>query len=125
MVFERDGFLTDFSFSKKERVLKQADFVRIKIAGKKADSECFIARYKKNGKENNRLGLTISKKAGRAVVRNRLKRLVREKFRVNKHNLSGSWDINIIAKKNVAQCSSEQVFLSMDKIFDTIASNCN
>jgi ribonuclease P protein component len=116
--------LTDFSFSKKERLLNQADFVLLKNAGKKIHSACFIAQIKRNNLENSRLGLTISKKAGKAVTRNRLKRLVRESFRANKHNLSGFWDINIIAKKNVAQSSSEQIFASMDKIFNTISGNC-
>jgi len=117
--------LTDLRFSKKYRLLKRADFVQIKNSGKKIHSDCFIAQIKKNNSNNSRLGLTISKKTGKAVTRNRLKRLVRESFRTNRHNLSGFWDINIIAKKNVAQSSSEQVFSSMDKIFDTISKKYN
>jgi ribonuclease P protein component len=118
------ALLTDFSFSKKYRLLDQAEFVLLKNTGKKIHSDCFIGQIRRNNLENSRLGLTISKKAGKAVTRNRLKRLIRESFRANRHNLSGFWDINIIAKKNVAQCDSERVFASLDKIFITISNNC-
>ena len=117
--------MADFSFSKEDRLLNRAEFTLIRNTGKKIHSDCFIAQIIRNNKKNSRLGLTISKKAGKAVIRNRLKRLVRESFRANKHNLSGFWDINIIAKKNAAQCSSAQVSSAMDKIFNTISGNCN
>jgi ribonuclease P protein component len=118
--------LTDFNFSKKYRLLDQADFILLKNAGGKIHSGCFVAQIRRNELPNSRLGLTISKKAaGKAVTRNRLKRLIRECFRANRHTLSGFWDINIIAKKAAAQCSSEQVFASLDKIFASISSKCN
>jgi len=117
--------LTYFSFSKKDRLLNRADFVLLRNTGKKIHSECFVAQILRNNRENSRLGLTISKKAGKAVTRNRLKRLIRESFRTNKQNICGFWDINIIAKKNISQCSAEKVFLSLDKIFDKISNHCN
>jgi ribonuclease P protein component len=118
------ALLTDFKFLKRYRLLDQADFILLKNAGKKIHSDCFVAQIRRNHLSNSRLGLTISKKAGKAVTRNRLKRLIRERFRANRHSLSGFWDINIIAKKHVAQYSSEQVFASLDKIFASISSKC-
>lgn len=117
--------MTKFSFSKKDRLLKQADFVRLKKIGRKAQAYCFIAQIQKNNLENSRLGVTISKKAGGAVIRNRLKRLVRERFRAKRHTFFGVWDINIVAKKNIAQCSSEKVVSSLDEIFTAISNNYN
>lgn len=120
------ALLTDFIFSKKYRLLDQADFILLKNAGKKIHSDCFVAQIRGNDLSNSRLGLTISKKtAGKAVTRNRLKRLIRERFRAKRHTISGFWDINIIAKKNVTQCSSEQVFAALDKIFASISSKYN
>jgi ribonuclease P protein component len=46
-----------------------------------------------------RLGITVSRKVGDAVVRNRIKRLVREYFRVSKEHLPPSRDVLVIARK--------------------------
>jgi ribonuclease P protein component len=67
-----------------------------------------------------RLGITVTKKVGNAVVRNRIKRLCREFFRLNKHKITGHWDINIIAKKQAADLSAKDVFSSLKHIFDRI-----
>lgn len=117
--------LTCFGFTKEDRLLSQADFVLLKNTGKKIHSDCFIAQVLQNNRTNSRLGLTISKKTGNAVTRNRLKRLVRERFRTKKYKISGFWDINIIAKKNAAQCSSEKAFSSLDRIFNKISNYCS
>ena len=72
---------------------------------------------KKNAKEKVRLGITVTKKVGCANVRNRIKRQTREFFRINKHRLHGVCDINIIAKKEAAVVSSEQLNKSLNEIF--------
>jgi ribonuclease P protein component len=51
----------------------------------------------------NRLGVTVSKRVGNAATRNRVKRYVREHFRLNKHDLEGRWDINVIARRDAAE----------------------
>lgn len=110
----------DFSFKKKDRLLKRAAFTAVNKNGKKFNSFCFVARAQKNQAAHSRLGLTVSKKVGPAVARNHLKRLVREYFRLNRQFLSGSWDINIIAKKAAADISSKRVFGSLEEIFKNI-----
>ncbi len=51
---------------------------------------------------------------------NRIKRLSREYFRLNRHNIAGKWDINIIAKKEAANITAEQAFFSLKNIFARI-----
>jgi ribonuclease P protein component len=63
----------------------------------------------------------VSKKVGNAVVRNRIKRLSRESFRKNRAIFTGSLDISLIAKKSVADSSTEQIFASLQDLFKRIA----
>ena len=71
--------------------------------------------------QNNRIGITISKKVGNAVERNRIKRIIREYFRHNKENISGPKDINIIARKGLTTLSNLEIIEKVDKLFSKIA----
>ena len=81
-------------------------------------SECFVAGIKKSYTEKIRLGITVSKKVGKATQRSRIKRHVREYFRLHRHRLSGSWDINVIAKKKAVKVSSGELKVSLEALFN-------
>ncbi|MCP4022845.1 MAG: ribonuclease P protein component, partial [Desulfobacteraceae bacterium] len=49
------------------------------------------------------------------------KRYCREYFRLNRHNISGKWDVNIIAKKEVANLAGSRIFSSLQNIFERIS----
>ncbi len=83
----------------------------------------FLVIYTSEQKGKTRVGITVTKKVGNAVTRNRIKRLSREFFRQNRSRLKGTWNINIIAKKNAAHLSGEQVFQSLRALFENIQ-NC-
>jgi ribonuclease P protein component len=99
------GFRSDKTaektFSKHERIRKRKDYLTIYQQGTRGYSEHFITITKKNPLGVQRLGITVSKKVGNAVKRNRIKRLLREFFRLNKSRLSNSQDILIMAKKGI------------------------
>ena len=88
------------SFPKRERLLNRKDFVNLNRLGNRYHTKHFLVIVKENKTGINRLGITVTKKIGNAVKRNRVKRLAREFFRLNKHHFSKGCDIVIIGKKN-------------------------
>jgi ribonuclease P protein component len=109
--------LKNFSFKKKDKILKRRKFLQLKKIGKKVQDRNFIIIYSNGSFKKNRIGITVSKRLGNAVKRNKIKRLIREHFRMNRDKIAECMDINIIAKKNSGEISSEMVFKSLDGIF--------
>jgi len=91
--------MTAFSLPKRERLLKRGDFVNLNREGKRCHTAHFAIRCRKNRLDVSRLGITASKKTGDAVTRNRIKRLVREFYRLHKAHVPPGCDILISAKK--------------------------
>ncbi len=57
--------------------------------------------YSKNHMPTNRLGFTVSKKIGKAVKRNRARRLLSEAYRLNEINVKCGYDICLVAKEAI------------------------
>ena len=53
---------------------------------------------RKNRTDTNRVGITVSKKLGHAVVRNRVRRRLREIYRLNEAQFQPGWDIVVVAR---------------------------
>jgi ribonuclease P protein component len=110
-----------YSFTKADRILKRHEFIALAKSGRRIQNEYFIAVFSPGRHGRSRLGVTVTKKVGRAVKRNRIKRLVREFFRLNRQVLSGEWDINIIAKNQITDITSEKAYRSLHNIFNRIS----
>ncbi|MBU1052441.1 MAG: ribonuclease P protein component [Proteobacteria bacterium] len=108
------------NFIKTDRILKRHEFIELSKKGKRTKNKYVTAIYFPGSTGKCRLGLTVTKKTGNSVQRNRLKRYVREFFRVNKSKFNYNWDINIIANKESVYISSEKMFLSLHEIFKKI-----
>ena len=88
-----------FSFTKKERITYPQDFRRVMKLGRRLSSRNFILFIKKNENLFHRLGIVVKKEIGPATFRNRMKRYIREFFRLHKHQIKGSYDIILMVKK--------------------------
>ena len=82
-----------YGFSRSLRVRRQADFDRVYCRNVYAADSTLVVRGCDNGTSTSRLGLSISRRVGNAVVRNRWKRLIREAFRQQHAKLPGGLDL--------------------------------
>lgn len=110
-----------FSFPKENKLLKRDAFLRLANSGKKLQNNHFIAAICPGSNGRTRLGITVTKRVGSAIKRNRIKRIIREYFRLNRYGIAGIWDINIIAKKTVTGPSPDRILTSLEDIFDRIS----
>ncbi len=101
------------SFGKKERVRRRKNYLNIYQRGVRVHSNNFTVILNPNSSGEKRLGIAVSKKVGNAVKRNRIKRLFKEFFRLNKDNLPDSKDMVIIAKRDVSQLKYQDVCLEL------------
>lgn len=110
-----------FSLKKADKILKRSEFLKLSKFGKKTQNRHFIVIYLPGKLQRTRLGVTVTKNVGSAATRNRIKRFSREYFRLNRHMITGDWDISIIAKKKAAELTSKEAFLSLKNLFNDIA----
>jgi ribonuclease P protein component len=90
--------------SKAMRLRDRAEFVAVQTGGRKLHGKHVLAMALRRSPRElaGRLGLTVTKKVGNAVVRNRIKRLVREWLRLHGWVPTG-WDIVVVAKDSAAR----------------------
>lgn len=73
-------------------------FRRIYRKGQTAADSRLAVYVRRNGRHTNRLGLTVSTKVGHAVVRNRLRRRLREIYRLHEQELVRGVDVVVVAR---------------------------
>ena len=77
---------------------KNHEFKRLYNKGKSAASNCVVVYSIRTGKPENRLGVTVSTKLGGAVQRNRIRRRLKEVYRLNEHKLHTGYNIVLVAR---------------------------
>jgi ribonuclease P protein component len=79
---------------------KNYEFKRLYNKGKSAVSKYAAVYIMRSGKDENRLGITVSAKVGGAVQRNRIRRRLKEIYRLNEHTLRKGYNIVIVARQS-------------------------
>lgn len=108
----------DHGLPKFRRLRKTWEYQKVWQMGCKRHTPHFILLSMKCSADQPRLGMTVSRKVGNAVERNRVKRLVREFFRLKYHLFTVPVDFSVIAKKGAASLSIKQLFAELDQAFD-------
>ena len=95
-------------------------FRRLYHKGRSAAGKYLVIYCRKNGSQENRIGLTVSAKLGHAVVRNRIRRRLREIYRLHESQFQPGWDIVGVARGRAVDApyqKLESAYLSMaDKL---------
>ncbi len=83
---------------KYESLKNNRDFVRAYKKGNRFVSNLIVLYKIKNNLENKRIGITVSKKVGNAVTRNRVRRLIKESIYLNINNFEDGYDYVFVAR---------------------------
>jgi len=114
-----------YTFPKENRILKRTEFLRLQKHGRKIHNKLFLAIADNSVMNRKRIGITVSKKIGNAVRRNRIKRIIREYYRLKNNKFNKNLDINIIAKRSVAHSNSKDILFNLNNIFNKIEYSFN
>jgi ribonuclease P protein component len=86
------------TFKKKEHLTNKKDFNNVFQNGNKIVNDYFVIYFANNDIGNSRIGLAVKKRIGKANVRNRIIRLVKEYFRLNKSRLKNNYDFLFVIR---------------------------
>jgi ribonuclease P protein component len=113
-----------FRFGAELRLRSKLQFDAIYAGGRRIDDRFFALRVKPNGLTHPRVGLAVAvKTAGSAVARNRLRRQIRESFRLAQHDLPAV-DIVVAAKFPAREAPASTLRASLATLWQRIASTC-
>jgi ribonuclease P protein component len=113
--------LNHFTFPGALRLSRNIDFIRVLRYGKSVEVPYFVLLFYKNDLPYDRIGISVRKKFGKAVRRNRLKRLVREFFRAYRMQISRKstigihYDLIILPRKKLSLQFEEMEFEEIAK----------
>ncbi len=88
-----------------ESLKKNSDFQRVYREGKSYANRFLVMYLLENGTGFNRIGISVSKKVGNSVIRHRVKRLVKEAYRLHEDMLLQGFDIVVIARISAKKIS--------------------
>ena len=89
------------------------EFKKVYSVGKNYWNRNFVLYIRKNNLDETRVGFTITKKHGNSVVRNKIRRRMKEAYRLNFYNIKNGYDLVFIPKRNTVNISYEELEGSM------------
>jgi ribonuclease P protein component len=108
------------AFRANQRVRKQLDFDRVYAQDAFAADKVLVVRGCLNGLKGPRLGLSVSRRVGNAVVRNRWKRRIRESFRTQTERMPTGVDL-VVRPKRGALLSAKAIRASLPLLANRVA----
>jgi len=117
----KSHFDVAFPFIMKIIKLKEnRDFRRVYNKGKSLVCPYFVVYVNKNRADNIRLGITVSKKIGNAVKRNRAKRVITAAFSAVCPKIQSGYDFVIVARTRILNVKSTEVAIALEKTLNSL-----
>ncbi len=104
-------------FPKHLRLLSRSEFRRVYEEGQRRSAPLCAMFFRANGRRETRLGITVPARLGSAVVRNRMKRRLREVFRLNRPTIPGGWDVVLNPRPAVARVPFKSLAREILRLF--------
>ena len=106
-----------FKLPRSVHIKQGRDFARIKTEGKRMARGCVTANWAPSAQgDPSRLGVITSRRIGKAVQRNRARRLLKEAFRLNQHSLACSIDLVLVARPSIAGKTFHEVQFDFKRV---------
>lgn len=99
---------------RRNRLTGSQRFSRIHQKGTSVANRLLVVRYLANELDRNRFGFMVSKRTGNAVVRNKIKRRLREM--VGRSSIKVGWDVVFIARKGIENASYQELKQAADSL---------
>ena len=108
--------LLSCSYPRRLRLRRRGQFLRVQRVGKRVYTQHLITYIALNSGQRTRLGVTVSKKMGKAHTRNYIKRLLRESFRQSEIRNSKGFDISVISRHERPPSHLETLIAEMNEL---------
>ena len=102
---------------KEEKIRKNIEFRTVYRRGKSFSNQLLVLYIYKNRKELNRVGISVSKKVGKSVIRSKVKRLISESYRLNKNSIKKGYDLVFIARTGSNDRNYVEIERSLKNLF--------
>ncbi len=99
-------------------IKENKDFKKLYYRGKSVANDILVVYFRQNPYPYCRLGLTVSGKVGKAVVRNRVRRLIKESYRLMEDRIRKSMDIVVVARVKAASADFHAVNRALEKALE-------
>ena len=114
------GRASDQSLSRDDRLRKRAEYREAQRSRHRVHTRSFLIVLRPRDDERTRLGITVTKKVGNAVRRNRIKRCVREAFRLHRELFAPGFDVVFIAKQGARIEGTAQIVSELEAAAGTL-----
>jgi len=115
---ESSGTTISFGFPKSARILKATDFRKAYNEGTRFASPYFAAFCLRVARDEGgpRLGFTVPRAFGKAVIRNQVKRRIREALRLRLQEIGSQWDIVINPRRSALAATPEELRREVERL---------
>lgn len=103
---------------RKYRLTRPRDFRRVQSRGRCRSDPMLVLCKHRNDSVNSRFGFSVSRRIGKAVMRNRSKRIIREAVRLQRGSIAPGWDVVFIARRGIIGADYRAVERSVTRLLE-------